>query len=157
MRQSVPSRRSKRSCTTTPSLPASFENCCRTRTMQGLQNRLVLRHSGTPVQQSHRFLFLTWGKTPRCWHTMTPCFKKRIGRRFKASMSLPREQILRKCPLFPQRAIANLIFSKIGKYGVGFRACYHVRWSVLLFATDMNAILGHRWTSNPFRVVICNP
>jgi hypothetical protein len=55
--------------------------------------------------------------------------------RFKVSMSRPREQILCKYPLFPHSAVANLFFSKIGKYGVGFRACYHVSRCGSIFAT----------------------
>ena len=105
------------------------------------------------IKQSHRSSFLTWGMTLRYWHTMTPSFKKRIGRRSKVSVSRPREQTHREYTLFLQSVIINFFCSKIGKYGVGFRACYHVRRSVSLFATDIDVHIGHRWTPNPFWVV----
>ncbi len=46
--------------------------------------------------------------------------------------------------LLPQSVIVNFnFFSKIGKYGVGFRACYHVRWPILLVATYSETHIGH--------------
>ena len=54
-------------------------------------------------------------------------FKKKTGRLSEPSTNHPREQILRKIVYF-RRATVNVFRSKIGKYGVGFRACYHVHY-----------------------------
>jgi len=46
--------------------------------------------------------------------------------------------------------------SKIGKYGLGFRACYHVHRSILLLATYSETRIDHRRTSDPFRDLVCH-
>lgn len=118
-----------------------LQNSDDARATKQVRHKPLMKH--VSINAYDRFSFLTWGKTLHSWHTMILSSVKRIGRLSEPSMTHPREQMPRKIVYFCG-VTANLFFSKIGKYGVGFRACYHVCRSTLLLATYSDAHIDNR-------------
>ena len=54
-------------------------------------------------------------------------FKNKIGKLSKPSIRQPKEQIPREFVHFHSQPLLTSFISKIGKYGIGVRTCYHVR------------------------------
>ena len=80
-------------------------------------------------------------KDQHCWLTMMVFCKKKIGPLFEKSIGHLKQQILSNvisCASFEASDSQNI--RKTGKYGLGFRSCYHVRISdivgTLMFTKD---------------------